>query len=717
MFGRSTMKTAIPILSLAFLPVIAPNISFAQAPQNIREIVVIGVQDTHTIVTDDTLVAPADTAQMLRMMPGANINKNGELTGIAQYRGMFGDRIQISVDGAQISGAGPNSMDAPLSYAPVALLQSLTINRGITPVSAGQETIGGFVKAQTYSGEFTNSNDFSFNGRTYFGAQSVNEGTVASGFFSLANRNHIFRSFVMNESADDLDFPGGTITPTEYERERFDLGYGYKKGDHEFSVDFARNNTGDAGTPALPMDILSIDSDLFRSRYNWTSGDYSVTAELFGSDNSHDMTNFQLRRPPQNAITMAADPMRFRQTQAISDNVGFSLKLEQFVANGSWQYGVDGYFTEHDAEITNPNAAAFYIDNFNGSTRDVLGIFAERSLSLSDNLGLDAGVRFNRVSTDTGNISANLNPMNMMAGMPVMMNNMAAMLANQFNNQDLSQQDNNVDWFARFSVETDNDLTWYMGAARKTRSASYQERYLWIPMESSGGLADGKTYIGAPDLDAEVAHELELGFDWESGDFNVYPRLFYKEVSDYIQGTPTTNMTANQFSLMMSNMGIGLPNPLQFTNTDASFYGMDVESDFALSDRITLRAVASIVRGQRDDINDDLYRISPDNIILALDYRGNNWMASLESLNYADQDRISATNVEQETDGYSIMNLSARINITDTAELRIGVENMLDEEYLDHLAAYNRAYNPDIATRSRMPGLCRNFYGRMMWYF
>ena len=236
-------------LVLASLPIVA----VAQDTRNVQEIIVIGVRDTHTVVTDDTLVAPSDTAQMLRKMPGANINKNGELTGIAQYRGMFGDRIRVSVDGAQVSGAGPNSMDAPLSYAPVALLQSLTINRGITPVSAGQETIGGYVEAKTYAGEFTNSGDFSFDGRTYFGAQSINDGIVASGFFSLANRNSIFRAFVMNESADDLEFPGGTIMPSEYKRERFDLGYSYRSGDHEFSIDLARNNTGDAGTPSLPM--------------------------------------------------------------------------------------------------------------------------------------------------------------------------------------------------------------------------------------------------------------------------------------------------------------------------------------------------------------------------------------------------------------------------------------------------------------------------------
>jgi iron complex outermembrane receptor protein len=97
---------------------------------------------------------------MLKKMPGANINRNIELTGIAQYRGMFGDRISVAVDSAQISGAGPNTMDAPLSYAPVALLESLTINRGITTVSSAQETIGGYIQAKTYSGDFGVGNEF-----------------------------------------------------------------------------------------------------------------------------------------------------------------------------------------------------------------------------------------------------------------------------------------------------------------------------------------------------------------------------------------------------------------------------------------------------------------------------------------------------------------------------------------------------------------------------
>lgn len=690
--------------------------ALAQDVPRITEITVLGVRDTHTVITDDTLIAPADTAQMLRKMPGANINKNGELTGIAQYRGMWGDRINVAVDGAQISGAGPNAMDAPLSYAPVALLQALTINRGIAPVSAAQETIGGFIQANTYSGEFGDSSDFELAGRTYFGTQTVNQGMVASGFFSLANRNHLFRGFVMNENADDLEFPGGTIVPSEYERERFDVGYSFRTGDHEFSIDVARNNTGDSGTAALPMDIVSIDSDLFRSKYVYDGVDGKLTAEVFGSDNEHWMTNFHLRRPPQDNM-MSPGTMRYRQTFAASENQGFNLRYEQYVDNGTWQYGLDGHFTTHRAIVTNPNAAAFFLYNFNDATRDVLGAFVERNLAISSTLGLDAGVRYNRVEMDAGEIGANLNPMNMPMGMPVMMNNMSAMLANQFNNSQRDQTDNNVDWFARLSLDGDSGLVWYLGAARKTRSPSYQERYLWTPMESTGGMADGKTYVGRVDLNPEVAHELELGFDWDGDNFSVYPRLFYKDVSDFIQGTPATNMTVNSLAMMMSNMGMGTPDPLEFNNTEATFYGFDVEARYQLSASFTLRAIANVVRGERDDIDDDLYRVSPDNLIVALDYQGSDWLVSLEGITYADQDRIAVTNLEQPTDGYTIVNLSGLITFPPGTELRLGVENLMDEEYFDHLAAYNRAFNPDIPVRARMPGLGRNLYGRLMWYF
>lgn len=686
------------------------------AEPEIEEIIITSVRDTSVLMTDETLVAPPDTAQLLRMMPGANLNKNGELTGIAQYRGMYGDRINISINGSRISSAGPNAMDAPLHYAPVAILESLTVQRGIAPVSSGQETIGGSMEAKTHSGNFTNSGDFSLAGRVYTGLQSINSGNVVSAGLAMANDTHLFSTSLMTESADDAEFAGGNITPSEYERERIDLRYGYQDSRQQFSVSVAMNNTGNAGTPALPMDIQSIDGKHLDLDYRREMGSFTLVSSFSLNNIEHWMTNFHLRRPPQDNM-MTAGIMRYRQTFAASDNASFSLQLEQPLENGLRRFGVDGHWSGHDADIGNPNAMMFGITNFSDVERDIVGVFLEQEVSIGASIGLEAGVRVNQVSMDAGNVSANLNPMAMTMGMPVMMNNMAAMLANSFNSQSLAQDDTNVDWFARLSVETSAATTWYLGAARKMRAPSYQERYLWLPMESAGGLADGITYIGNVALDSETSHEVEAGFDYNSPGFAFYPRVFYKNVDDYIQGTPSSNMTANQFAMMMVNMGMGSLNPLQFNNVDAKLYGLDLESRYQINERLSLQANLSMVRGERRDINDNLYRIAPDNFLLALNWSAGVWAASLENITYASQDRISVTNRELTTGGYSLVNLNTRFYPQENLEIGLGINNMLDREYRDHLAGYNRAFNPDIALRDRLPGLGRNLYGRLIWQF
>jgi iron complex outermembrane receptor protein len=59
------------------------------------------------------------------------VSRNGPLTGIAQYRGMFGQRVNTLVDGMHISTGGPNGMDPPLSFIPRSQLDSLTVVRGL----------------------------------------------------------------------------------------------------------------------------------------------------------------------------------------------------------------------------------------------------------------------------------------------------------------------------------------------------------------------------------------------------------------------------------------------------------------------------------------------------------------------------------------------------------------------------------------------------------
>ena len=132
----------------------------------VEELVISAQRDTRTIDVTDALLISPDVAQLLKEAPGANVNSNGPITGIPQYRGMYGPRIAISLDGNMLAPAGPNWMDPPISYAVTAQLESLEVYRGIAPVSVAQESIGGAIDARTRHGEFTSSETFELQGES-----------------------------------------------------------------------------------------------------------------------------------------------------------------------------------------------------------------------------------------------------------------------------------------------------------------------------------------------------------------------------------------------------------------------------------------------------------------------------------------------------------------------------------------------------------------------
>ena len=104
-----------------------------------------------------------DTAVALKDMPGANVNSNGLITGIAQYRGMYGDRVAVTIDNHAIVTGGPNAMDAPLSYVSPMITEALVVDRGIASVSSAPESIGGHMSARLARGSFGDQ-DFALSG-------------------------------------------------------------------------------------------------------------------------------------------------------------------------------------------------------------------------------------------------------------------------------------------------------------------------------------------------------------------------------------------------------------------------------------------------------------------------------------------------------------------------------------------------------------------------
>ena len=692
-------RRGVPLLVMA-ATLLAPGLARAQ---QLEELLVTARPDSRTIDVTEALSVAPDPARLLHAAPGANVTSNGPITGIPQYRGLFGPRIAVALDGNLLAPAGPNWMDPPISYAVTAQLESLEVYRGIAPVRVAQESLGGAIDARTRRMAFGDSADFAVQGRVMGSGQSVNGGYQLDAQVQAANDRQRLRIAAMRQAGDDAAFPGGDILPSSYERDRFDLGYGLRFGAHSLQLDIGRNATGEAGTPALPMDIDYFDGDLASLTWRFAArSDFDLEATVYGSALDHGMTNYHLRPAP-------GDGARWRQNIATTDNAGFRVAGTWRHDAGLWRAGVDGFREAHDSNVDNPNNAMFFVVNFNSAEREVYGAYLEHERELAGGWQMELGARVNRVSSDAGTVD----------GTPARMNPAARALRDSFNAADRERSETNVDLVARLSRPVGDTTRLYLAVAQKQRGPSYQERYLWLPLEATAGLADGQLYVGDPDLDSERARQLDVGVDVVTQRFRLHPRLFYYHIDDYIQGTPAALPDpAVQFVRMMNGMNAtNRADPLRFSNVEARLYGFDMDWSLRLTEQLSLGGLVNYVRGERRDVDDDLYRIAPLNATLRLDYDRGPWGASLETVAYAAQDRVSATNREQATAGYATVNLRGTWQAHPQLQLAVGVDNLLDREYAPHLGGYNRVRNRAVALLERLPAPGVNVFGRVLWVF
>jgi len=246
----------------------------------------------------------------------------------------------------------------------------------------------------------------------------------------------------------------------------------------------------------------------------------------------------------------------------------------------------------------------------------------------------------------------------------------------------------------------------------KTRAPSYQELYLWLPLEATGGLADGRTYVGDLNLEEERSNEIVVGVASDMGRFSLSPQIFFRKVNNYIQGIPSTGMLANMVSTMMT----GAP-ALQFSNVDAEIWGTDVAWRFDINDSWALDGIASYSRGRRTDTSDNLYRLAPLNGSVGLTYAVESWSIKPEITFYAKQDEVSAFNGEQATSGYELINVAYAWNPVESLRVEARIDNLLDETYQDHLAGINRAMGSDIPVGERIYGTGRTISAGLVFTF
>lgn len=701
--NRCVASCAVLLLAFVSMYVQSSELGEGADEADLEVVVVTGVRVGDGLELNASQISSTgmDNGDLLRLFPGGNRNSNGPVTSISQYRGMYGAQNSVSIDGIGYKSGCPNWMDSPLSAITQSLTQSVTLHRGLGSVDVIEEGLGGSIEIAARREGFAEQEKWGTFGRVEagYGSNASNWGGVL--YTGVNNRENWLDIAVSLDKGDDYEFAGGTVAATEYDRKQYRFGYGHRFSQTDLSLGVVINRTGESGTPALPMDINYIDSEQYSLGIESRLNDGDLYFKINTLSVEHVMDNFTLRPPP----TGMNGKKTLRSTLAVGDSGDFKLTYDWNAGESDVLIGLDGKKETHDADLSNPANPMFFITMFNDIKRDRYGAFAQVT-RVFDRWAVEAGARYNTLTMNAGEVDGNL---------AMMMKNMMSMsqqdrldaLAEDFNNSDRKKKDGQFSVLLQASRQL-GDTRLNLGIGRKVRSPSYQERYLWLPMQATSGLADGRTYMGDIDLKPENSIELTAGVDWSAGRFKLTPEAYYREVNNYIQGIPSTNEVANKFAMMMG----GKP-PLQFANVDAELYGLDLGYEYEFSASWLLRGNLGYVRGKRTDVSDNLYRIAPLSSYLELTWKQENYFIAMESVAASKQDKVSVYNDEEPSAGWGILSLRGGWSLNEVFDINLGVENVFDKAYQDHLGGYNRVAGSDVSVGERLYSKGRNYYIRL----
>ena len=619
-----------------------------------------------------------DTSLLLENTPGASIVRNGDLTGIVQLRGLYNERVRVEVDGMQITPACPNHMDPPLHYSAPSSIDTLVVLPGITPVSDGGDSIAGTVKVHSIDPDFFVDGP-GVRGEANAGYSGKNEGRLASTRVEAGNERYVVSADASWARANDTEYADGRIGDTGYQTNRGALRLDARTGAGRTTLELGAARSNDVGTPTLPMDMVKDNANRVRLNYDGALSIYKVNLSAYWHDINHTMDNFSLR--PATGMRM--------QAPSDSRDTGFRMALARPAGSGKLHMGVEGYSNALDVYQRNVATSATQ-DTFHDATRERAGLFVEWEHHPASNWRAQYGLRTDYVQSDTRNIANSFPPSSA---------DRAA-----FNARSHYRNDMHLDATALWRYSAGPALDYLVAVARKTRSPSLLEYYLWTPLSASAGQADGRTYLGNLDLDPEVSHQISLGLEYQPADFSIKPSIFYNRVNNYIQGSPIARLDAN-----------GKP-VLEYQNFDAELYGMDGGWKWQATSSVALGGTLSYVRGKNRTTHDNLYRIAPLHGELYSDWRTGRWTHRAEIRAAAQQHKVSSYNDEQKSGGWAILNL--RTQWSDGRwRLRGGIENLLNKNYHDHLAGINRVNEGDVGVGDPIPGAGRFAYVDAQFYW
>ena len=618
--------------------------------------------------TEEELAPARDTGDSLRDLLGVSGSRMGGHGVDPTIRGLSQTRINVLLDGAYVHGGCPNRMDPPTSYAATGNYEEITVLKGFQTLEYGGGGPGGTILFERRTERFEADEDV--RGRLDAGYRD-NGGTWDVGADVAAGGRNGFARFIGSYTdAGNYDDGDGNEVRSSYKETSGAVIFGYTPSDMtraEFS--YEKQETRDLLYPGAGMDSQYADNDSYRFKFDTeeVGGPFArVKFEAYRSEVDHEMDNYTLRP------LVAPAKMRAPST---SDTTGGRLVAELDSGYGQWKLGVDVQNNDRDAVRINDSAGILNSVLWPGVKIDQTGVFAELTHVLNARNRVTGGLRYDYVTSDASKRKVNENP-------PMMPRSPNQLYALYYNGaQANKKRDDNIGGLLRLEhdLEAANG-TVFAGISRSVRTPDASERYL-----ASNGSMMMPAWVGNPDIDSEKHHQVELGIVLHGSRWDAEGSVFYNDVDDFI-------LRDRRDDVPMA------PEASIYRNIDATLFGGEVRLRYEWSDNWSSHFGLAYVRAKNDTDDRDIAQTPPLEGTISLDYSAGDWDAGVRVRAAAQQTKVdttSSTGVEgdgldvRKTPGWGVLDLYGRYELNDNLTIDVGVDNVFDKNYAQHLNRSN----------------------------
>ena len=615
-------------------------------------------------------IPASDGADYLQSIVGFSaVNSGAGTNGDVTFRGMFGSRIKILTDGTENLGACPSRMDSPTSYISPESYDQISVIKGPQTVQYANTGSAATVIFERRPEDFSQDQNYRGQASVVVGSYGRLDQNIEAAVGDEQKYIRLNTNRSVSNSYQDGD---GKTVPSDWKRWNADIALGWTPNADTWVELTGGKADGEAVYAGRAMDGSKFARESLGLRVekkNVSDVIEKIEAQINYNFNDHVMDNYSLRKPPM--MQMATNVAR--------KTLNARLAMTQEWDKIDLITGIDTQNNEHSIRKTDAMQGIVYQDQprMTDMKFQSFGGFGELTYQFGDENRLVSGVRIDQVEVkDQRNVTASL---------------------------DKQREHTLFSGFVRFEnthPDHDDGKT-YIGLGYVERMPDYWE--LFSPKSGNG---QANTFN---QIDTEKTFQLDLGYQHQYSGFNSWASAYLGLTQDYILTTylPTgANQALEAHSL----------------NVDATIAGAEAGVGYQFSDAIQADVSAMYAWGENTTNNTPLPQISPLEGRINLRYVQDNYNLGLLWRVVDEQSRISERegnivgyDVKKST-GFGTLSLNGTYKLAQDVDLSVGIDNVLNKTYAEHLNKLGNA-GLGFAATEQFNNIGRNYWTRLNMKF